>query len=363
MLRLLSDKKLKAFGLDISDLSIKVMQLNPVRRQGLFPIAYSNVGIPQSIITNHMIAKPEKLADSVNRAVALAKNVDTKFVVANVPEAKSFVRILKIPKMHESEIEGAIPWELEQDIPVPIDQVYLDWQVISQDAENTHVLVTAAPKDYIDSLVDSLKLAGLKPVALELESQATARALVGKDDAQEAILILDMSMMQTSFIIANAGILEYTSSIPIAGSAFTESIARTLGIPASEAEKIKRESGLLTDSKRGNIRQAMLPILDNVVDEIKNVVRFYEEHTLFGKQISGVYLTGGAAKLSGLVDYITARLNLGSGKPLGRIALGNPWVNVCSEELQKSLPINKEAALDFTTAIGLAMRGVNYENN
>ncbi|MGE5298132.1 MAG: type IV pilus assembly protein PilM [Acidobacteriaceae bacterium] len=363
MIRLFSEKKIKAFGLDVSDISIKVMQLDP-RKDGFFPVAYANSGIASNIIVNHLIAHEDKLAEAIQRAVAMARHVNTKYVVANVPEAKSFVRILKLPRMSDSELEGSIPWELEQDIPVPIDQVYLDWQVIKQDKENSHVLVTATPRDYVDSLVESIKMAGLSPVALELESQASGRALIGKDDQNEAVLILDMSVAQTSFIIVvYNGLLEYTSSIPIAGNAFTESIARNLGISAGEAEKIKREAGLIGESKYGNVRQAMLPILDNIVDEIKNVVRFYNDHTSFDKQITKVYLSGGTAKLAGVVDYISARLNLGAGKPLGRVALGNPWTNVCTESSMKNLPMSKEDGLEYTTAIGLALRGTQYEIN
>jgi type IV pilus assembly protein PilM len=359
----ISEKNIKALGLDVSDVSIKVMQLD-YRKNQFFPSAYSNVSIASNIIVNHIIAKEDKLAESIQRALAAARNVNTKYVVANVPEAKSFVRILKLPTVKESEIESSIPWELEQDIPVPIDQVYLDWQVIKKDRDTSHVLVTATPKDYVDSLVASIKLAGLTPVALELESQAIARALIGKDDFSEAVMILDMSVTQTSFIVVVLnGILEYTSSIPIAGNSFTESISRSLGVSLGEAERIKIESGLIGNNKYANLKQAMLPILDSIVDEIKNVVRFYNDHNSFGKQITKIYLSGGTAKLAGLADYISARLNLGAGKPLGRVSLGNPWINVCPAEIAKTLPISQQDALDYVTGIGLALRGVNYENH
>jgi type IV pilus assembly protein PilM len=349
--------------LDVSDESIKVMQLEG-KRNDLFPTAYSDLPLPPGIIVNHIIGKEDKLTEYIKRAVDNARNVNTKYVVANVPEAKSFVRVLKLPVLSETETDGAIPYELEQDIPVPIDQVYLDWQLIKKDQDSQHVLVTAAPKDYIDTLISVIMDAGLKPVALELESQATARAIIGPEDSKQANLILDMSVMQTNFIITVLeGILEYTSSIPVAGNSFTESIARTLGVSNTEAEKIKKEVGLLGDSKKGNVRQALLPILDNVVDEIKNVIRYYDEHSIFKDTISKVYLSGGTAKLAGLVDYISARLNLGSGKPLSRVVLGNPWVNVCDRKNQPKIPISKEDSLGYSTAIGLAIRGANHENN
>ena len=354
---LFGTKKIEAFGLDISNVSIKTMQLKKLAG-GFFPVAYSDHQIPASLIAQHIITNEEKLSEHIRRAVSAAK-IQTKYVIASIPEAKSFVRILKMPKMSDQELDGAIPWELEQDIPIPVDQVYLDWQAINDSGNKIDILVTATPKDYVDVLVSALKLAGLKPVALELESQATARALVSPEDAKQAVLILDMASALTSFIIVENGVIQYTSNIPIAGSAFTESIARNLGISHEDGEKIKRDIGLLGESKKGNARQAILPLLDTIIDEIKNVVRFHEEHSVTKKLISKVILCGGTARLSGITDYISARLNLGTSKPVGRVILGNPWINLAPDTARTPFPVTKEQSLSYVTVAGLALRGVN----
>ena len=174
MISLFGNKKIQAFGLDISDVSIKVMQLQK-KDQSLIPKFFINYPLTPKIINNHLIVSEEKLAENITFALNRAGKIDTKYVVASVPEAKSFVRMLSIASMPESEIGDAIPWELEQDIPVPVDQVYLDWQILGEVGGKMNILVAATPKDYVDSLIDSLKLARLKPVALELESIATAR--------------------------------------------------------------------------------------------------------------------------------------------------------------------------------------------
>lgn len=357
MFNFLGNKKIEAFGLDISNVSIKAMQLGKTGGNFL-PLGFSDIQIPATLITNHMITHEDKLAEYVKRAVSAAK-IDTEYVVASIPEAKSFVRILRLPKMSDTELDGAVPWELEQDIPMPLDQVFLDWQVVNDGLDKIEVLVTATPKDYVDVLVSTLNLAGLAPVAFELESQATARSLVSADDAKNAVLILDLASLFTSFIIVENGSLQYTSNIPIGGNAFTESIARNLGLSVADAEKLKQEKGLLGDTKRGNVRQAILPILDNVVDEIKNVVRFHEEHSQTKKSVTKVILSGGGAKLSGISDYISARLNLGAVKPIGRVVLGDPLVNL-NLDLKQQFPIAKEQALGLATVLGLALRGATH---
>lgn len=356
------NKKVKAFGLDISDTSIKVMQLQEDRTH-LAPDAFADVKLSDKVITNHMIASEDRLADNIVRAVSAAKRISTEYVICSIPEAKSFVRTLELPKMPESELDGAIPFELEQDIPIPVDQVYLDWQIIKELPEKLRLMVTAAPKDYIDALIQSLHLAHLVPRAMELESQATARALIGPEDLKRNVLIVDIATMQTSFIIVDSGIIQYTSSIPIAGNVFTESIARNLGLASGMAENLKRTAGLVVDVKEGNIRQAILPVLDNIVDEMKNVIKFFEEHEPEHKTIDKILLCGGSARLAGIVDYISGRMNLGAGARSIPVNLGNPFVNIGSLTLKESITLSPLDALGFTTVVGLALRGALYEED
>lgn len=351
-------KKVQAFGLDISDSSIKVMQLSK-HKHGFFPTAYSILESPKSLIANHLIADEQKLADYITQAVRAAKHIDTKYVVASVPEAKSFVRILKIPGMSETEIDRAISWELEQDIPLPIDQVYLDWEIVKQDADVNHVLVMATPKDYVDSLVNAIKLAKLKPIAIELESQAVARSLVGTEQLGQSTLVIDISTMITSFVIVSStGVLEYTSNIPVGGQHISESISNKLGVAIKEAEEIKITTGLMGESKKGNLSQAILPVLDQIVDEIRNVVNFHKDHSLLSTPVNKIILCGGGARLQGLPDYINARLTVGAAAPIEHIVLGNPWINIGGKDVSTKIPIDEGNSLAYATAIGLALRGV-----
>jgi type IV pilus assembly protein PilM len=352
-------KKIRAFGLDISDSSIKVAELN-VRKGHLHSAVFADVPLPEKTIVNHMIVNEERLSASISKALKTAKSINSKFVVCAVPEAKSFVRLIRIPKMPESEIDSAIPFELEQNIPIPIDQVYIDWKILNVLPDQLEILVTASSKDYIDSLIVSLHTIKLLPVAMEIGSQATARALIGADTSNRNVLIVDIGAQQTSFIIVDHNNPLYTSSIPIAGNSFTESVARVLSMPWREAEKIKITRGLTSQSEQEQgVRQAILPILDNIIDEIKNVIRFFEEHSS-QKFIDTILLAGGSSRVPGVMEYITTRINLGSGKTQLRVSQGNAWANVLSTS-GSNMPLERQDALAYSTVIGLALKGSNYE--
>lgn len=354
------NKKNKAFGLDISDSSIKVCQLG-FSHGKIVPLAFADYALNEKIINNHIIVSEERLAGSIKRAISLAKKVNTPYVVCSILEAKSFVRTMKLPKIAADEIGSAIPYELEQDIPIPIEQAYLDWQIISE-ADEIELLVNASPKDYVDSLVGSLKLAGLIPVALEFAASATARALVSDVDTSKSFLIVDIGGQQTNFIIMQNNSVVYTSSITIAGRAFTDSIARNLRLNYPTAEKLKIDSGLITSSDEGALRTAVLPILDSVIEEIRNVAKFFDEHIGHGKPLDLILVCGGSARVPGLVDYIEAKINT-DGFKTAKVLPGNPWTKIHGYNLNHPTLIRPVAGLSFTTAIGLALRGLQNEEN
>lgn len=356
---LFPNKKIKAFGLDISDTSVKVMEL--VGDKGNFkPTAFADVLLPDKVISNNMIINQQKLADTIMMALSAAGHVESKFAICSIPEAKSFVRNLQLPKMEESEIDGAIYYELEQDIPIPVNQVYLDWQIIRQGPDKLDLLVTASPKIYVDALSSSLRLAKITPIAMELESQATARALIGPADLTKNVLIVDLATKQTSFIIVKLGVIQYTSSMPLAGKALTESIARNFNIPIDAAEKLKQAAGLIAEVDGANLLPAIAPILDRIIDEIKNIMRFFNEHDQNHKSIDTIILCGGTVKLAGLVEYVSHHIN-SAGTSVSSagatVNKDNPLMNI----IKNSIGLAPLDALGFTTVAGLALRGVTHE--
>lgn len=360
-----SNKPKNALGLDVSDVSLKLVEFDKKPGGLLRVAAYSDEAISKDIVTADTIKDPAALIRLIKKTVAEPKfgRVTTPYAVASIPETKCFVRVIQMAAVSAEEAVEAIPWEAEAYIPMPIGQVYLDWVILSADPgqkDKMTVLITAAPKDYIDDYTRILKEASLEPVALEIESQATARSLVSK--LEETVLILDINTLRTSFIVYDHNTLQFTSSIPIAGSVFTEGVAKALNVSAEEAEKIKRRDGLDETKNGGAVKRALTPILNNLVSEIKNIIRFYEEHSGSTSKISRILLSGGSSKLKHLPSVLSERLSKNDAVdsafrslPGIRVELGNPWVKVLGKK--QTPPLSREDSLSYATAIGLALRG------
>ncbi len=223
--------------------------------------------------------------------------------------------------------------------------------------DHIDILVTAFPKTIVDSYVRVIQNAGFMPAVLELESQAISRALIDKKKLGHAIIILDLGATKTSFITFSKNELSLTLSIDLGGRNFDQSITKNLGISITEAERIKQEVGLDKNYKNGILIESIIPLLSALIDEIKRQIVFYQEHSLHRhnakSDISSIILSGGDANLIGIEQYITTVLK----KP---VVLGNPLINIYGEHMEEIPPIPKNKTLKYTTALGLALRGIAW---
>jgi type IV pilus assembly protein PilM len=342
------------FGIDLGDLFVKVVQLERKDSQD-FVRAYSIAAIPSGCIEDGRIINKPKVAQIIKAAVAAAgpKKIKTKKVFCSLPESKVFLRVLSIPKMEKTEIGEAIKWEIEASIPLSVDQVYYDWQLISESAGKQNILTVAVSREIIDDILEVLEGADLEVYGLETESVATTRSLIDSSDTKnEVSLIVDLGSKRTNFIVAEGNIPFFTSSIPFSSNGVTDSIAKAMGVNNEEAEKIKISQGVGCCHEEDSVYNSIKSYLEGLSVEIEKTIDFYQNINNESGKVEKIIICGGA-NLKGLVPYLAKRLK-------NEIYIGDPWINL---DFRERLPIiNKEKSLQFTNAIGLAMRKKDYEN-
>lgn len=356
--------KPEAFGIDISDLSLRIIKLK--KKRGAFGLtSFGLERIKSGTIKSGEIKDPEGLTEIIKNAIhnVRGQRLDTKYVIASLPEEKSFLEIIQMPELAKEELEQAVKFEAENYIPIPLEKVYFGFQKIKpfyDHLDHLDILIACMPKEIVDPYVFSLKKAGLIPVALEIESQAIARALIKEEKSVSPIFLIDFGETRTSFIIFSGSCLRFTSSIPISSQQLTKNISKLLGVDIKKAEKMKIKYGFKINPKKKDQEQekvfeALIPIMTDFTEQIKNCLNYYQthakhEHLPPGKRgVKKILLCGGGANLPGLTDFLASELKI----PVER---GNPFVNVDFKK-KKGLPLKDP--LSFTTAIGLALRDVN----
>ncbi len=341
------------FGLEIEDRSLKAVMIEK-RRKGLQVTSCAARRMKKDIIREGQILDKKGLANEIRLLLASARPrpIRSKFVVFSVPESKSFVRTIQIPKMTRAEADEAVKWETEANIPVSADKVYLNWQVIGSKDKNDEVLVVAVPKEVIDNYYEAMKLANLSPLAAEVDIIATIRSLTA-DKGKETVLVIDMGADVTSLSISREQIPFFTSGLPVSGKTFTDALQKGLGVSWEKAEELKAKYGIGSMQKDDMLYKIYNPLLENLAREVEKSVIFYKESIDSGG-INEIILSGGGALLRQMADYLSQRIGR-------KVVLGNPAAGI---GVSKNIP--EEIVRDicpFATAVGLAIKANNYHEN
>ncbi|MDO8600368.1 MAG: type IV pilus assembly protein PilM [bacterium] len=350
-----------AFGLDISDRTAKFIQLAKNKNGGFDIAQFGEMEISEGIVVSGEIKKPAELGKLLRDfRDADGKRVRDRFVVASLPEEKSFVRVIQLPKVKLQEVDSVIKWELEGNIPLALSELYFDYEVLDPVAnhlDHYDVLVTAFPKSLVDSYVAVLKHEGFVLVALELESQAISRAVIEDPGGKEAVIIVDIGATHTGFIIFGGGSMIFTVSIEVGGKDFDEAIMKGLGVSQEEARNLKKNIGLDRRFKNGVLFEAMVPTLSVIMDEIKKQLWFYRDHAEhrhgIDPEIRRIILSGGDANLVGLEKHLSLALKK-------EVVVARPFVKILNKEHATLPPLKKSDIIRYTTTVGLALRGAGY---
>lgn len=256
--------------------------------------------------------------------------------------------------MDPKELEQAISWDAEQYIPMSLTDLYLDYQILGPALSGkdgmVDVVLVAVPKMIIDSFVKTIDILGLEVGALETNLSSISRAVVPMGDKDRIIALVDIGGEKTNIAIFDKAI-RVTGSLPRGGVDFTRVISEKLKINILEAEELKNHEGL--GAKNGKVEDAMLPILKEIVTEVKKAITYYLEKIGNDKkiEISKVLVCGGNASVPGLIECLEKELGF-------KTEMGNPWANISVYPLK---PVPKLEAPSYTAAIGLALKGIRDE--
>lgn len=333
-------------GLDIGYSSIKAVVLD---RKGKVPklLSLGSTPSPQPGMASESDLDLEAEAKAIQTLLAQVK-VPTSEVVIAVPESKVFSRIISdLPFLSDEELASAIKYSAEEFVPLPTDQVNLNWEVImrSKSKNQTEVFVVASPKNIVNKYLKVMNYAGLKPLALETEIIAATRAIIGNSHYFVTTLIVQLGATTTDFAVISSGYIMLTRSIATGGVALTRSIAQYLNFEIAQAEEYKKTYGLQEDQLGGKIYQVLKPLVDIWIVEAHRVIDAYQAKNP-QDPIKRVVLAGSGAKLPGVVIYFANNLGL-------EVQEADPW-SFASDDKSLLEKIAPEGPI-YTVAVGLAL--------
>ena len=342
-------------GVDIGTTSIKMVELSRggsgfrLNNYGLLE-SYGHLERLNDAIQTSSLKLFEKETIKLLKILLQKVKPNSNKVIASIPPFSSFVTLLELPLMGEGETAKAVPFQARQYIPLPLEEVALDWVKVGEREEEDgsmrqQVLLISVLKEQIRKYQIIFKEAGLNLVALEIEGLALTRVLIAGDTTPT--IIADIGSRSTNILVVDQGFMKLQAQTDLGGGVFTQAISSGLHIDVRRAEELKKQRGIVGGAEARELSTLMMPYLDAIILEVERLKNRYEHD--FKGRIERVILSGGATALLGMEEYFKEQIHL----PVIR---ANPFTRI---DYPKNLePIVGELGPSLAIAIGLAKRGL-----
>ncbi len=349
----------QAVGVDIGTSSIKLVQLKKKGGRAVLetystlalgPYANLDVGATTNL-SNELLTKA--INDALREGSIIIKDA-----AVSIPSSASLVFLLDIPAtVAESELANIVPTEARKYIPVPINEVSLDYWVTPHRQESfyaeagteavapktSEVLVAAIHNETLAKYKDITKASGLEADVFEIEAFSAIRSTLSHE--LSAVLMMDFGASRTKLSIVEYGIVRNFHIVNRGSVDITNSIAKSLGVPFAQAETMKRDIGLGGGGEGKAVSDLAKLSTDYILQETQGVIQAFEKK--YNKPISKVILTGAGALLPGFRTHAAEVFRT-------EVVYGNPFEKVeVPEFIAKVLA---ETGPEFAVALGLALR-------
>lgn len=324
---LFGEKTKTQLGIDLGSSSIKIVELGQKGERSQL-INYAFAQLKKEAVFNVVELKNEEVVKIIKSLLSEAKFSGRQASIS-LPVEKTFSTVITLPLMPINELAAAVVFEAQKYVPVPLNEVVLDWTIISENpgsaqkgaadaakpaaavdgaaaAQNQNqnqsiqVLLLAVPKETINRVTDIIGQVGLKVAALEQESFSMARSLIGND--KNTFMIIDLGRRGTDIIVLDQGFIKMSHNL--------ESVSKEI-----------------------------------ILMEIDRIVNIFQMR--YNKKVGQCLLTGGRANEKELLEFLQAKLKV-------PVKVGDPFARIGHDERLEI--ILKELAPQFSVAVGLAMR-------
>ncbi len=357
---LFSKRGQSVIGVDIGSSAIKIVQIKKKRGRAVLetygelalgPYAGTEVGRSTNL-------PKEKLAEALRDILKEAKTTTMQSGIA-LPLSSSLISFITIPPVEEKQLAEVISLEARKYIPVPMNEIMLDYSIIPQEDSPTDdldvqsakstgkhpqdVLVIAIHNEYINNYQAIATAVGLQPSFYEMELFSSVRAVV--DQGIQSVVVIDMGAQATKLYIVERGILRASHIINRGSQDITLAISKALALTVVEAENLKRSFGLSGGPEYKELTEVITVNLDYIFYESNASILNYQKK--YKKNVSKIILTGGGVLLKGFTDLakISFQTEVVYANPFGK--LETPAF--LAEQFSVAGP-------EFAVAIGCALR-------
>ena len=362
---------MKIFGVDLGTYSVKVAEMDVTAR------GYVLSGFHEFALSlDPQKDKSLEVIEALRKLSAASDPSNTKWVLG-VSQSNVSVHFNRFPFKERQKILKSLAFELEDEIPLDIDETIFDAKIVEFAGPFADVLTVAAPKDSVQAMLSLAKDGNFDADIVSVEGLALANVFENIDAApperaaplqasdeqpneleppRNARLILQLGHTRSNLLVYREGTLVAVRSIQWGGSEIADAIMAAFSVPIFEAVKVLQERSFILMNSAGATKDQVLlsTTISKSVDLLLSDLRLVllEIRSSFNVNFERIDLTGGVGQIQNLGAYLTQMLEI----PTNVI---KPFEN----SRQVRFETNARVEAISLVAVGLALEGVKRPRN
>ncbi len=341
--------KRSVLGLDIGSSLIKAVELKE-HKSGYELTFFDTHPVPHDVIVDGSIMDSIRLGESLTEFVK-TKKIKTKDVaIAMTGHSSVIIKRISLPEMTEEELSESIRFEAEQYIPLPIDEVNIDFQILGPKVEEGQmdVLLVAVKKDVMNEYISVIREVGLNPLVVDVSAFCLSNMYELNYDIEPnrvtALINIGASIINICIILN--GLPVFTKDSPVGLNIITEALQREFNISYDDAEMLKKGISL-PSVEADDAMPVITASADEICTEVFRSLEFYRSQSGH-EEIHEVILSGGVAHIKDFPQWVSDKIGIEA-----RIA--EPFRNIKIPKKFDTLKIEEAGPL-AAIAVGLAIR-------
>jgi type IV pilus assembly protein PilM len=187
----------------ISDTGIRLMAT-----RGKRIIKLADMPLDVNLLEINTEEKEDELVEKV-KLLFKSNRINARKVILGISGLHCLTRPVSLPELPKAMIEEAITREAKRVLPIPLDQLYLSWQIMANQGGRVHVFMVAVPKHIADLLIRVMTKAGYKPYIMDIKPLALSRI------SREAnAMVVDIQPKEFDIVIVAKGIPQTVRTVP-----------------------------------------------------------------------------------------------------------------------------------------------------
>lgn len=339
--------QMRSVGFSLTDNSIRFIELSEYKTKKDI-VKYGEEILPEGIMKEGYIEDREKLIPILKK---IKERENISFITTSLPEEKTYLYKTRVPIAESEEnLRNSVEFSIEDNVPLSLANVTFDYDIVPSGSKDAiDVVVSVVPTKVVSTYSEVFTAAGMIPVSFELESHATAQAVVKRGD-EKVVLVVNAESNKTGLYVVSNGVVHFASVVQHqkktpAVKALTKKASQKNKV---EESKTKEESFFSSQD---------IQILS---DEIRKIYDYWNTHDIGGdseyaKKIEKITICGEGAGNVALVDKLSETCATA-------VDTANVWTNVFS--FDEYVPeIKAVDSLRYATAVGLALPFENKNYN